>query len=224
MLKTIKRSFKIRIAGALLLKRSAIILAGGASSRFGCDKGVLKLAKKPLIWHVVSTAAKLAEEIIIVTNSQERIIKYSKILPSTITFAIDREESKSPLIGAATGFEIAHGKYSLLLPFDTPFISQEALSLLFDSCDKRAAVIPRWPNGHIEPLQAVYETNMAFTAAKLAIEEGKLNLRSMIEKLKGVRYISTLIFQQIDPDLRIFFNINNVQDLKIAENMIRRNF
>ena len=206
------------------MKRSAIILAGGASSRFGSDKGVLELAKKPLIWHVVNIAAQSTEEIIVVTNSQERISKYSQILPSAIIFALDREESKSPLIGAATGFEIAHGKYSLLLPFDTPFINQEVLSLLFDLCDKRAAVIPRWPNGNIEPLQAVYETNMALAAAKLAIDEGKLNLRSMIEKLKGVRYVSTLIFQQINPDLRIFFNINNVQDLKSAENIIRRNF
>ncbi len=35
------------------MDRSAIILGGGSSSRFGEDKGVLKLDNKPLLNHVV---------------------------------------------------------------------------------------------------------------------------------------------------------------------------
>jgi molybdopterin-guanine dinucleotide biosynthesis protein A len=48
------------------------------------------------------------------------------------------------------------------------------------------------------------------------VAEGKLNMRAMIEKLRGVRYISTLVIQQLDPDLRTFFNINTPVDLKKA--------
>jgi molybdopterin-guanine dinucleotide biosynthesis protein A len=70
-------------------------------------------------------------------------------------------------------------------------------------------------------LHAVYRTKAALEAAKTAVNEGKLNMRAMIEKMRGVRYISTLVIQQLDPDLRTFFNVNTPVDLKRAIAMVR---
>jgi len=42
----------------------------------------------------------------------------------------------------------------------------------------------------------------------------------MVNKLRGVRYISTLVLQQLEPELRTFFNINTPLDLKKAELML----
>jgi molybdopterin-guanine dinucleotide biosynthesis protein A len=203
------------------LDRSAIVLAGGFSSRFGQDKGVLELANKPLIKHVIDAVSPLVDETIVVTNSQERAEKYLKVIAADVQFVIDVCDSKSPLIGALTGFGSAHSEYSLLLPFDTPFVSREVVSLLFELCLNKGAAIPRWPNAQIEPLHAVYQTKLALEAAKIAVGEGKLNLRAMIEKMRGVRYISTLVIQQLDPDLRTFFNVNTPVDLKRAIAMVR---
>jgi molybdopterin-guanine dinucleotide biosynthesis protein A len=203
------------------VNRSAIILAGGFSSRFGQDKGILELANKNLIKHVIDAVIPVVDEAIVVTSSQERTAKYAKVLDADVQFAVDACKSKSPLIGALTGFGVAHGKYSLLLPFDTPFVSREVVSLLFELCLNRAAVIPRWPNGYIEPLHAVYKTEPALEATKSAVAEGKLNVRAMIEKLKRVRYISTLLIQQLDPELRTFFNINTPADLKTAYAIVK---
>ena len=197
------------------------MLAGGFSSRFGQDKGILELANKPLIRHVVDAVSAVVDETVVVTNSQERVTKYAEVTRSDVKFAVDVCESQSPLIGALTGFGVAQGKYSLLLPFDTPFVSCEVVSLLFELCVNRAAVIPRWPNGHIEPLHAVYQTAQALEAAKSAVAEEKLNLRAMIEKLRGVRYVSTLVIQQLDPELRTFFNINTPADLEKAIAMVK---
>ena len=197
------------------------MLAGGFSSRFGQDKGILELANKPLIRHVVDAVSAVVDETVVVTNSQERVTKYAEVTRSDVKFAVDVCESQSPLIGALTGFGVAQGKYSLLLPFDTPFVSCEVVSLLFELCVNRAAVIPRWPNGHIEPLHAVYQTAQAFEAAKSAVAEEKLNVRAMIEKLRGVRYVSTLVIQQLDPELRTFFNINTLADLEKAIAMVK---
>jgi len=200
---------------------SAIVLAGGFSSRFGQDKGVLKLAHKPLIKHVVDAVSPIVNEIIVVTSSQERITQYAKVMTADVQFVIDMYESNSPLIGALTGFRYAHGEYSLLLPFDTPFVSKEVVSLLFELCLNKSAAIPRWPNCQIEPLHAVYQTEPALEAARTAVAEGKLNLRAMIEKLTEVRYVSTLVIQQLDPQLRTFFNINTPADLKRAMAIVR---
>lgn len=203
-----------------MVDRTAIVLAGGFSSRFGQDKGVLELADKPLIKHVVDAVSSVVDEIIVVTSSQERIARYAKVVAADVRFAVDMCELNSPLIGALTGFGYANGEYALLLPFDTPFVSREVVSLLFELCLNKAAVVPRWPNGHIEPLHAVYQTKLALVAAESAVAEGKLNVRAMIEKLRGVRYVSTLVIQQLDPEFRTFFNINTPIDLKKATTMV----
>jgi molybdopterin-guanine dinucleotide biosynthesis protein A len=44
----------------------------------------------------------------------------------------------------------------------------------------------------------------------------------MIDRLHGVRYVSTLVLEQIDPELKTFFNVNNPIDLKKAEIMLRQ--
>jgi molybdopterin-guanine dinucleotide biosynthesis protein A len=209
------------MSGEKTLDRSAIVLAGGFSNRFGQDKGVLELANKPLIRHVVDAVESVVDETIVVTNSEERVAKYAKFLKPEVKFAFDIGELRSPLIGALTGFARAQGTYSLLLPFDTPFVSREVVLLLFELCLNRAAVIPRWPNGHIEPLQAVYRTEPALEAAKAAVAEEKLKVRDMIEKLSGVRYVSTLVIQDLDPELRTFFNVNTPADLKNALTMTK---
>jgi len=120
------------------------------------------------------------------------------------------------LIGALTGFEAANGEYSLLLPYDSPFVSREVVSLLFELCFGKTAVVPRWTNMEIEPLHAVYHTRQALETAKEVLAENKLEVKAMVEKLRGVRYVSTLVIEQLDPDLRTFFNINTPLDLKKA--------
>jgi len=203
------------------LDRSAIVLAGGFSTRFGQDKGVLELANKPLIKRVVDVVSPLVDETIVVTNSRERAERYAKVLAANVRFVVDICDSSGPLIGALTGFGFAHGEYSLLLASDTPFVSKEVVSLLFELCLNKGAAIPRWPNAQIEPLHAVYRTKSGLEAAKTAVDEGRRDMRAMIEKMRGVRYISTMVIQQLDPDLRTFFNVNTPIDLKKAVAIIK---
>lgn len=199
-----------------MLERSAIILAGGSSTRFNTDKGVLELDGKPLLNHVIDAVEGLVEEVIVVTNTQARADAYAKLVSDKVRFAVDVQQSKGPLVGALTGFEQAKGEYSALLPFDSPFVSTEVLSLLFDCCIGKAAAVPRWTDQEIEPLHAVYHTKQALVATEEALAENKLDMQSMVEKLRGVRYISTMVIEQLDPDFKTFFNINTPLDLKKA--------
>jgi molybdopterin-guanine dinucleotide biosynthesis protein A len=199
-----------------LLNRSAIILAGGSSTRFNTDKGVLELDGKPLLNHVVDAVEGLVEEVIVVTNTQARSDTYAKLVSEEVRFVVDVRESKGPLIGALTGFEEAKGEYSVLLPFDSPFVSKEVLSLLFECCVGKAAAVPRWTNQDIEPLHAVYRTKQALVAAEEALAENELDVQAMVERLRGVRYISTMVIEQLDPDYKTFFNVNTPLDLKKA--------
>lgn len=203
------------------MDKSAIILAGGFSSRFRKDKGLLPLANKPLIKHVSDIISNIVDEKIVVVSSKVQAEKFAKVVDPDVKVLIDASDVQSPLVGALTGFEETRGEYALLLPCDTPLVSKDVLLLLFELCINKTAAIPRWPNGYIEPLQAVYRTKPALEAAKNALSEGKLDIRSMVEKLRGIRYVSTLVLQQLDPTLRTFFNVNTPLDLKKAEFTLR---
>lgn len=202
------------------MERSAIVLAGGISSRFGQDKGLLTLAKKPLTEYVLEATKNLVDEKIIVTSSKSQAEKYAKLLGPNATVVVDAEEIQSPLIGAITGLREAKGEYSLLLSCDVPFVSNDVLSLLFELCPGKTAVIPRWPNGYMEPLQAVYCTKPALEAAENALTSGELNMKGMVDRLRGIRFVSTLVLQQLDPELKTFFNVNTPIDLRRAESML----
>lgn len=201
------------------MKRSAVILAGGFSKRFGQNKGLIELAGKPLLLHVLDTALDIVSEAVVVVSSDAQKRTFTSTLQNRAAVVVDKSEKQGPLVGALTGFEKARGRYSLLLPCDTPFISRQVLSLLLDLCTKRNAVIPRWPNGYIEPLQAAYRTESALRAAEIALREKRFDMRSMILRMTGVRYVSTMVLRQMDPELLTFFNVNTPEDLKSAESM-----
>jgi len=202
------------------LEKSAVVLAGGFSKRFGQDKGLLKLTGKPLILHILDKVSTVVDEVLVVVSSKSQEKAYTCFLKQKAKIVIDKYETQNPLVGALTGFERAQGKYSLLLPCDTPFVSSQIASFLLELCVNKDAVIPRWPNGHIEPLQAVYYTKSALNVANKAVEDKKQNMHSMIASLKKVQYVSTLVLKQIDPKLTTFFNINTPKDLRKAEHML----
>lgn len=205
---------------SIRLSNSAVILAGGFSRRFGSDKSLVTLLDKPLIMHVIDRVSPLVNEVLLVISSETQKQKFEPILNHKAKMVIDKYESQSPLVGAITGFETAKGEHSLLLPCDTPLISEKVVQLLLDMCTNRSAAIPRWPNGYIEPLQAVYRTKSALTAAKTALAQGNRNMQSMIDNLNGVRYVSTIVLEQLEPNMSTFFNVNTPQDLKKAESML----
>ena len=199
------------------MNRSAIILANGSSKGFTSDKGILELEGKPLLNHVIDAVEALVEEIIVVTSSQEQADSYSNLVSSNkVKYVVNLSKPQGSLVGALTGFEATAGEYSALLRFDSPFISSEVLSLLLDCCIGKAAAVPRWTDQEIEPLQAVYHTKQAIQATKEALSEDGSDLQTMVEKLRGVRYISTMVIEQLDPDFKTFFYINTPLDLRKA--------
>ncbi len=201
---------------------SGIFLAGGSSKRFGQDKGLVLLGKKQLVKHVMDAVNGLVDEKIVVVHSEAQREDYLKVLGSKSVVLVDKEKVQRPLAGAYTGFGAVHGEYALLLPCDVPFVSREVLALLLDLCLNKSATIPRWPNCFIEPLQAAYCTSVALKAAEEALGCQEFTMQAMVDRLRGVRYVSTIVLRQLDPELKTFMNINTPLDLKKAELILKQ--
>jgi molybdopterin-guanine dinucleotide biosynthesis protein A len=204
------------------VNNAVIVLAGGSSKRLGRDKCLIQLVGKPLILRVIERVSQIVDQTVIVVASNVQRKTLANIVGPKPLLVVDKYDEQGPLIGALTGFESVATKYSMLLPCDAPFVSSEIASLLLDLCTQRNAAIPRWPNGYIEPLQAAYQTKSALEAAREAFSDGQHDLRSMINRMRGVRYVSTMVLKQIDPNLMTFFNVNTPLDEKKAESILKK--
>lgn len=203
------------------MSKALIILSGGLSQRFGQDKCLRSLVGKTLVTHVLERVASIADETVIVAGSRSQQSELFPAVGRKARVVVDSYGDHSPLVGALTGFENVVADYALLLPCDAPFVSRNIAHLLLELCDGKSAAIPRWPDGKIEPLQAAYNVKLAKEAARIAYDEGKRDMRGMIDHLRNIRYISTLVLQQYDEKLATFLNINTIGDWKRAEAMLK---
>jgi molybdopterin-guanine dinucleotide biosynthesis protein A len=203
------------------VERSAVLIVDGSTAVTGQEKSILELNGRPLIERVVDAIGVLVDEVIIVAESQEQSSVYSELVDPDVKILVNPERDKSPLLDALKGFRIAKGKYCLLLASEFALVSPSVIDLFFDLCPGKTAVIPRWPNQQLEPLQAVYHAKTALEAGKLAFENGLFDVEAMIEYMGGIRYISTLAIQEFDPELKTFFKVKTLVDLKMAETLTK---
>jgi molybdopterin-guanine dinucleotide biosynthesis protein A len=204
-----------------MVDRSAVVLASGFSSAFGQDKASLEFSGKSLIRHVVDAVNSIVDEVIVVAGTQEQTEKYAPLLEPSVRFVVHDKAAEGVLGGALAGFAASKEKSSLLLSSDSPLVSVNVVDLLFELCPGKTAVVPRWPDQRIEPLQSVYHTKSALKAGQMALEDGYFDLEALIGNLGGVRYISTLAIQEFDPELKTFFSVNTTLDLKMAETLTK---
>jgi molybdopterin-guanine dinucleotide biosynthesis protein A len=204
-----------------VLNTAAIILANETSKTLPEDKGTMLLCNKPLIRYVVNAINSIVDEVLIVANTQERVEKYAAVLPKTVKFAIDDHATPNTLSGAIVGFETVQSKYALLLPYDSPFVNKELAMFLLDLARDKVAVVPRNSDNEIEPVCSVYHTKAVLEVANQVYAKGAVELQTFVEKLGGVRYISKMIVEQIDPEFHSFFSINSLLDLRRATGILQ---
>lgn len=126
---------------------TALILAGGQSSRMGQDKALIQVAGVPLLRRVCDVASRCTPSVQVVTPWPER---YQAVLPPTVGFVREKflsqevPQSHGPLVGLAQGLD----------QIDTPW----ALALACDLPNLEAPVIKTW----ISQLEALSETTIAY--------------------------------------------------------------
>ncbi|KZX14507.1 molybdenum cofactor guanylyltransferase [Methanobrevibacter cuticularis] len=124
--------------------RSCILLCGGMSRRMGQDKGTMLINEKPMIIHILEKLNYQIDEVIIVLNDEKRIAKYKSLIQNHIKnklktdfdyemiFLEDEIKNQGPLSGIMTGLKTIKGKYGLVLPCDSPFITSNFIKNMFN--------------------------------------------------------------------------------------------
>ncbi|MCX6648373.1 MAG: molybdenum cofactor guanylyltransferase [Candidatus Bathyarchaeota archaeon] len=197
--------------------RSAVVLAGGKSSRMGGDKGLITLEGKPIIAHVLERLRPVVDEVVIVVGSDAQGEAYGSFGARVVA---DRLPSGSPLVGAYTGLGEARGEYTFLTGGDQPLIDPRVVELLFAEAEGHDAATPYWPNGWVEPLHSVYRSRKAADAALVLIESGEKRLRFMLDALPDVKRVPIDEVKAIDPELRTLMDVDTAEDLERVRRLI----
>jgi molybdopterin-guanine dinucleotide biosynthesis protein A len=172
--------------------KSCIILCGGKSSRMGRDKGSMIIQDKPMIKHILSTLNHQINEAVIVLNNSERIAKYCEFIDPNdysyaITFVEDEIKNKGPMPGIMTGLSHIKGDYALVLPCDSPYVTEEYVNTIFSQIDDDyKAIVPYHDTQNklktSEPLHSIYSRDIIGTIENL-IDSDVLHIKGLIEKI-----------------------------------------
>lgn len=81
----------------------AVVLAGGASSRFGSDKLAARYDGRPLLHHALGAVGAVADRIVVVIAPEAPLPPVPEVLAGRVVFARDAAALGGPLAGMAAG-------------------------------------------------------------------------------------------------------------------------
>jgi molybdopterin-guanine dinucleotide biosynthesis protein A len=197
---------------------AAFILAGGASSRMGRDKGLLDFNGVPLILHTARLLEPLVSEVTVVGSPR----RYSALGLHVISDGDAQARrgpsgpSHGPLAGIATALAATHSRWNLIVACDLPYLSAEWLEWLLSRAirSRGEAVILRTERG-LEPLAAVYRRECGAPVAA-ALARGMRKVSDAVEELR-LDFVYPREWRRIDPSELTLRNMNAPRDYEEAQ-------
>lgn len=186
--------------------KTAVILAGGKSSRMEFDKQFIKINEKRLLEIMINKLRKEFDDIIIVTNKPEQYVG------SSCKIVCDEIKQRGPLSGIHIGLKESSSKYVYFLACDMPninidyirYMKEKIRDLDVDACITRVG-------NRLEHFNAFYSRNIIKDIEKLLLE----NCRAIVYLTDKVNtfYIKEQDARKYSPNWDMFLNINTKEDL-----------
>lgn len=160
-----------------LQEASAVVLAGGASTRMRTDKGLLPVGDRPLVLHVVDQLRGRFREVLVSAND-----------PAAYAFTglpvvRDREPGQGPLMGIASALEASRSDTLFVVACDIPEVDLPLARRLLAEASQYDCVVPRLGPDLLEPLFAVYRRS-ALPAIREALAAGERKIRRVFPRLR----------------------------------------
>ncbi len=185
---------------------SAIILAGGKSTRMGFDKQLLRLRERSLIEGLIRRLGGSFDETIVVTNRPELYIGLADKITGDII------PDMGPLSGIHAGLSAASSEYSFVIACDMPQIKAKYIDYMMELLNKNESMACITKFGDwIEPFNAFYSKALIEHIESFLMGGGKAVHRLLMNH--NVEYIPEEVARSFSPDWGMFFNLNTREDL-----------
>lgn len=189
---------------------TAIVLAGGRSSRFGGDKLAAEIGGRSLLDLAIDGARAVADDVVVVLALGD-----ARVVGGRARTVADREAHGGPLVGLATGLEVAAEPIALAVGGDMPSLDPDVLGLMVRTLvaagDGVAAVILE-QRGRPVPLPAVVRTGTATDVAGRLVADGERSLRALFERLP-TRVVAEGEWRPLDPAALTLRDVDLPSDL-----------
>jgi molybdenum cofactor guanylyltransferase len=186
---------------------TAVVLAGGKSSRMGRPKSLLIFDGEPLIVHIVRALEHMFAETVIVAAPEQELPD----LPATLVR--DEVAYQGPVGGIYYGLKAATGKFCFVTSCDVPFLNPSLISHLTSHISRYDVVVPFWED-RFQPLHAVYRTSV-LGLLKEQLDRGELRPVYLFDKVDTCKIEEDAI-RRFDPEGLSFFNMNTPDDYERA--------
>jgi molybdenum cofactor guanylyltransferase len=188
---------------------SGVVLAGGASRRFGGDKLAEPIDGVPLLGLAVQALAGVVDEIVVVHAPGRSAPRLGPDDPDhPVRYVSDPEPFGGPLVGVRTGLAAAQGTAVLIVGGDMPSLVPGVLHLLVDHVP--AALTD--PAGVLRPLPCAVDRLTALAVADELLAGGERRLRALLTRL-GTVALPWTEWQVLDPDGLSLVDIDEPGDL-----------
>lgn len=187
---------------------TAIILAGGESSRMGRDKAALPLNGRPLLQTVIDAVQPLFAHTLVSVREPRAGIALQQVC--------DAQTGAGPLAGLVSAIEKSATPWAFVVACDMPFISPAVIERLAALRGANQAVVPM-AAGHAQPLLAFYARS-CLPLLRERLAGGDRSLTGALKTL-NVRYVEADELLPSDPQLRSFIDLDTPQDAALAEGM-----
>ncbi|WP_319560657.1 molybdenum cofactor guanylyltransferase [Marispirochaeta sp.] len=181
---------------------SALILAGGSSSRMGQDKARLKIGDTSLLQQIISRMADRFEEIIISVPASAEFR-----IPGVRTVC-DIFPGAGPLGGIHAGLK-ATGGAVFVTACDMPFFDTALAAHVLSRTDAFDAVVPK-NGGFTEPLFGVY-LQSALPKMEEYLRSDNRSVNRFLS-LVNTHYVPESEVRRFADPARVFFNVNTPRD------------
>ncbi|MDF0727001.1 molybdenum cofactor guanylyltransferase [Cytobacillus sp. S13-E01] len=189
------------------LRVAGIILAGGESRRFGSPKAIADYKGRKFIEYALDSIQNITKEIIIVSHEtlSSRIKQVTSI---PVTEDLSQYKGNGPLAGIVTGMCYYQTEWYIVLPCDTPLVTEELIKRLLEHTEAEIDAVVPVVEGKIQPLIALYHTRVIDKAKRL-LTQNKYKMMSLLDGI-NTKYITE---KNLQVTATIFQNINSQDDL-----------
>jgi molybdenum cofactor guanylyltransferase len=182
---------------------TAIVLAGGKSSRMGRPKALLPFGNEPLILHIVRELNRIfAETVVVAAPGQEM-----PALPATLVR--DEMAYQGPVGGITYGLKAAGKKLCFVTSCDVAFLNAPLISHLMSRIPNYHVVVPYWQE-RLQPLHAAYRRSV-LPLLEDQLERGELRPIYLFDRVPTCK-IGDDEIRRFDPEGLSFFNMNTTDD------------
>jgi molybdopterin-guanine dinucleotide biosynthesis protein A len=187
---------------------SAIILAGGRSTRFGRDKLAEPVDGRPLLHHAIAAVRPHVTETLVVASPG-----HIPLLPDGVTLVHDAVAFEGPLAGLLAGLGVADEPIVIAVGGDMPSIVGSVLEAMLSELDGSGAdAVILEHGGRGRPLPMALRRVPALVETGRLVEAGERRLRAIADALNA-RVVPEATWRILDPEAETLHDVDTTADL-----------